>query len=377
MRVIEINPNHRKQVKNFVDLPFRLYRDTPQWVPPLRSEALHLLDPRRNAFFRHSEAVFLLAVRDKQAVGRLAVLNHRNYNRFNNTSAGFFYLFECENNLQTAQALFETAYVWAEKRGLNRLLGPKGFSPLDGMGLLVEGFEHRPALGIPYNLPYYAALLETLGFIGAGDVVSGYLNAETQFPERIHQISALVQQRRGLQVARFQQRKDLQAIVPSLKELYNQSIRGTSDNYPLDNADVQAIANQMLRFADPRLIKIVYKNEQIIGFLFAYPDVSAALQRSKGRLFPTGWMRLLAEMRRTSWVNINGIGILEEYRGLGGTALLFSEMQKSIAERGFAHAELVQIGRENDPMLRELRSLGVDFYKTHRIYRRDLSSNTQ
>lgn len=139
MRVIEINPNHRKQVKNFVDLPFRLYRDTPQWVPPLRSEALHLLDPRRNAFFRHSEAVFLLAVRDKQAVGRLAVLNHRNYNRFNNTSAGFFYLFECENNLQTAQALFETAYVWAEKRGLNRLQGPKRFSPPGWNGLAGGG----------------------------------------------------------------------------------------------------------------------------------------------------------------------------------------------------------------------------------------------
>lgn len=370
MNVIQIEPGNPRQARRFVDLPYRLYRDTPQWVPPLRSEAFHMLDPHRNAFFRHSEAAFLIAVRDEQVMGRLAVLNHRNYNRFNNTQTGFFYLFECENDLQIAQALFEMAYAWAKKRGLDCLLGPKGFSPLDGMGLLVEGFEHRPALGIPYNLPYYAALLEALGFVGIGDIVSGYLNAETQFPERIHQVSALVQGRRGLRVARFQRRQDLRAIVPALKELYNLSIQGTAGNYPLEEADVQAIAEQMLRFADPRLIKIVYKNEQIVGFLFAYPDISAALQRSKGRLFPTGWIRLLRELRRTPWVNINGMGILKEYRGLGGSALLFSEMQKSIAERGFAHAELVQIGRENDPMLRELRSLGVDFYKTHRIYQR-------
>jgi hypothetical protein len=129
----------------------------------------------------------------------------------------------------------------------------------------------------------------------------------------------------------------------------------------------------MLRFADPTLIKIVFKDEQVVGFLFAYPDISPALQRARGRLLPTGWIRLLVEMHRARWVNINGMGIIKEYRGLGGTALLFSEMHDSIARRGFEHAELVQIGTENDPMLRELRSLGVDFYKTHRMYQRGLA----
>lgn len=372
MNVIEINPDNRQQARQFVELPFRLYQDIPQWVPPLRSEALRMLDRRRNAFFRHSEAAFLIAVREDRVVGRLAVLNHRKYNQFNNSQTGFFYLFECENDLHAAQALFEAAYQWAGKRGLQQLLGPKGFSPLDGMGMLVQGFEHRPALGIPYNPAYYPELVEALGFTAAGEIVSAYLSAAAHFPERIHRVAELVQKRRGLRVARFQRRKELRAIIPGLKELYNLSIQGTSGNYPLEDADVEAIAEQMLRFADPRLIKIIYKDQQIVGFLFAYPDISAALQRTHGRLFPTGWLSLLREMRRTPWVNINGMGILQEYRGLGGTALLFSEMQKSIVQRGFTHADLVQIGRENDPMLRELRSLGVDFYKTHRIYQRSL-----
>jgi hypothetical protein len=135
---------------------------------------------------------------------------------------------------------------------------------------------------------------------------------------------------------------------------------------------VRAIAEQMLRFADPRLIKIIMKDDDIAGFLFAYPDISAAQQRVRGRLFPLGWIYLLREMRRTQWVNINGMGIVKEHRGAGGTALLFSEMQKSIVQQGFAHADLVQIGSENDPMLRELRSLGVDFYKTHCLYEKTL-----
>ena len=368
MKVIEIDTNNSAQARQFIELPFRLYQDTPQWVPPLHMEARGMLDRRRNPFFRHSQATFYLAVENNRASGRLAVLNHRRYNDYNGEKTAFFYLFECEHNLEAAKSLFEAGFAWARAQGLEAMLGPKGFSPFDGMGLLVDGFAHRPALGIPYNLPYYPELLEAVGFGGQGDIVSGYLGPGTQFPERIHEISRLVQQRRGLRIARFERRKDLRAIIPQLKEMYNLSLEGTHGNYPVDDEDVKAIAEQMLRFADPRLVKLVMKDEQIVGFLFAYPDISAALQRTRGRVFPLGWISLLREMRRTPWVNINGMGILKEHRGAGGTALLFSEMAKGITERGFTHGDLVQIGSENNPMLRELRSLGVEFYKKHRLY---------
>lgn len=363
------NPAH---VQKFIELPFRLYQDSPQWVPPLMSEARLMLDPHKNPFFRHSQAAFFLALEDGRALGRLALLDHRPYNEYNHTRTAFFYLFECEDNPEAAGSLFATAEAWARNRGLTAMLGPKGFSPLDGMGLLVKGFAYRPALGIPYHLPYYPRLLEALGFTPESEVVSGYLNAGMDFPDRIHEIASLVQQRRGLRVDSFQRRRDLQKLVPQLRDLYNLSIEDTPGNYPIGEADVRAIADQMLRFADPRLIKVVTKDDQIVGFLFAYPDISAALQRTRGRLFPFGWADLLQELRRTRWVNINGMGIIRQYRGAGGTALLFSEMHKSITQRGFEHAELVQIGTANDRMQRELSSLGVDFYKTHRVYQRTL-----
>jgi hypothetical protein len=170
----------------------------------------------------------------------------------------------------------------------------------------------------------------------------------------------------------FRKRSDLRQIVPRLRDLYNRSLEGTQGNVPLTEDEAQTLANQLLWFADPRLIKIILKGEELVGFLFAYPDVTAALQRCKGRLFPFGWLDLLLEMRRTRWVNINGAGIIEQYRGLGGTAILFSEMQKSILEGGFEHADLVQIGVENDKMQRELKDLGIDFYKAHRLYEKRL-----
>ena len=171
-------------------------------------------------------------------------------------------------------------------------------------------------------------------------------------------------------MVRFRSKGELLKMIPRLQELYNGALEGTSGNIPLTAEELRSMANQLLWFADPRLIKIIMKGDEMIGFLLAYPDISAAVQRCKGRLFPFGWLDLLVEMKRTRWVNINGAAILEKYRGLGGTALLFREMYDSIREGGFEHADLVQIGTDNERMQLELRGLGIDFYKVHRMYQR-------
>ncbi len=375
--IVEIDTTNRRQARQFLDLPFRLYRDVRQWVPPLASDVRRMLDRKQHPFYRHSDAAFFLALDgSRTAVGRIAVLDNRNYNAYNHEQTAFFYLFECEDDPTTAQALCDAAFAWARARGLDRVYGPKGFTALDGMGLLVDGFEHRPAFGIPYNLPTYPALLESAGFVTVGDVLSGYLSGDVVFPEKIHRIAARVQERRGLRVARFRRRRDLRALIPDLQAMYNAAIEGTPGNVPLTDDEVRTLAAQLLWFADPRLIKLVMARdaetgaEHPVGFLFAYPDISAAMQRCKGWLFPFGWLDALLELRRTDWLNINGAGIVEEYRGLGGTAILFSELAKSIAERGARHVDVVQIGADNDRMLRELRDFGVDFCKTHRMYQR-------
>lgn len=368
IKVIEIDTNDRGQVGQFLELPFRLYADVPQWVPPLAPEARRVLDCKRNPYFHYSLAIFLLALEGDRVVGRLAVLDNRNYNEYHQERTAFFYLFECEENREAAQALFEAGFDWARGRGLDRMFGPKGFTVFDGAGLLVKGFEHRPAYGLPYNPPYYPALVEAAGLQPIRELVSGYLDESIQFPDKIHRIAERVMERRGLQMARFKSRRDLRAVVPQLKEMYNSALTGTEGNTPITDEEAKALAEQLIWFADPRLIKIVMKDERAVGFLFAYPDISAALQRTRGRIFPFGWIHLLLELRRTKWININGAGMVEGYRGLGGTALLFSEMFKSVTESRYMYADVVQIGTENENMQREMQGLGIDFYKMHRLY---------
>jgi hypothetical protein len=374
MQTLQVDLSVRKQVHQFLDLPFKIYRHTSQWVPPLEMDARLMLNPKRHPFYHHSEAAFFMVLKDDNTpAGRIAVINNRNYNAYNHEKTAFFYLFECMEDKEVSHRLFQAAFGWAKQQGLEKIIGPKGFTTLDGMGLLVRGFEHRPAFGQPYNLPYYSRLIEKEGFTSIEEVVSGYLDAQTiHFPDKIHQMSSLIQERKGLHIARFKTRRDIRRIIPHLQEMYNDSLTDTTGNVPLTDNEVKSMADQLLWFADPRLIKIIMKEDQPIGFLFGYPDISAALQRTKGKLFPFGWLILLMEFRRTKWMNINGAGILPKYRGLGGTAILFSEMYKSVIESPYRFADLVQIGLENNKMLRELRDLGINFYKAHRLYEREL-----
>jgi hypothetical protein len=380
MKILQIDLNDKRQVKDFLDLPFRIYKDIPQWVPPLEMDDRIRLDPKRYPFYQHSQAGFFLVYDGSRAVGRLAVLDNRLYNEYNNEKTAFFYLFECENNLAASQGLFNAAFKWARACNLTDIIGPKGFTVLDGFGLLVRGFEHRPAFGLPYNPPYYADLIEAAGFQPERDALSGYLGTDIQFPQRVHSLAERIAERRRLRIARYRTRNDLREFVPRLKNLYNNALRGTAGNAPLTDAEVKMMANQLLWFADPRLLKIVYRVEdsrrgedEPVGFLMAYPDISAALQKTKGKIFPFGWITLLREFKRTDWLNINGAGLLPEYRGSGGTAILYSELFKSVVESGqFKHAEVIQIGTENENMLRDLENFGVDFYKVHRTYTRGI-----
>jgi hypothetical protein len=373
MHIIQLDIQNKKHLDDFLRLPFSIYRDIPQWVPPLQMDERLKLNPKRFPFYQHSHASFFLAYEKNKPVGRLAVLDNSRYNEFNKTKTAFFYLFECENNLEAATALFNAGFEWARSRGLNKVVGPKGFTPLDGFGLLVKGFEHRPAFGLPYNPAYYVDLIEAQGFLKEGETVSGYLGTGIQFPPRIHELAERIAKRRGLHILRCNTRKDLRNLVTYLKELYNNSLGGTEGTVPLTDEEVDTMANQLIWLANPKLVKLVMDGDKAVGFLLAYPDVSAALQKTRGRLFPFGWLTLFLELRRTDWININGAGLLPEYRGSGGTAILYSEMFKSVSENPrYKHADVVQIGVENENMQREMENFGIDFYKTHRTYVRNL-----
>lgn len=372
LNIEKVDTRSNSHVNRFVRVPFRLYQDNPNWVPPLLVDAKTYLDREKHPFHEHSQVDFFLAVRDGRDVGRIAAIDNPRYNEYHQTRIAQFYFFDCEEDEEAARALFETAFEWAAQRGLNKIVGPKGMGPLDGYGMLVEGFEHRQMMTMMnYNYPYYIRLVEELGFEKEVDFVSCYANTETfRLPERIHSIAGRVQQRGQLGVKRFSSKRELKSWAGRIGEAYNQAFINNWEYYPLSDKEIKFVVDNIMVVADHRLIKIITHNDDVVGFLFGFPDLSAALQRARGRLFPFGLLDLLLEMRRTKWIALNGAGILPEYQGRGGNALLYSEMEKTIRDYDFQHADLTQVAESAEQMRRDLENIGGKPYKNHRVFTR-------
>ena len=374
MLVIEkVDTDNTAQVKRFVELPYRLYKDCPQWVPPLHIDAYLPLNRKKHPFFEHSEADFFLANRDGEVVGRICAADNKRFNEYHQTKKAHFYAFESINDLEVARALFDTVIDWAKERGLDTVIGPKGLSPFDGYGILIEGFEHRQMMTMMnYNYDYYPKLVEALGFEKEVDFVSCYLPADSfRIPERVERIAQRVIERGELWVKKFRNKRELVQWAPRIGYAYNKAFIHNWEYYPFTEGDVKYAVDNVFLVADHRLIKLILHKEEIVGFLFAFPDVSAALQRAKGRLFPFGIIDILLEMKHTKTISGNGMGILPEYQGKGGNALLYYEMGKTVfGFNHFEHVEMTQVAETTRQMRADLKNLNGVEYKNHRVYRK-------
>lgn len=375
LTIEKVQTGNQAQARRFVQLPYQIYKNCPQWVPPLDVDAYAQLDPHKHPFYEHSEAEFFLAVRAGRDVGRIAAIENRPFNTYHQKKEADFYFFECENDPEAAAALFQTVAEWAKARGLNRVVGPKGMGPLDGYGLQVFGHEHRQMMTmLTYNHPYYQTLVEAQGFEKEVDFVSCYLPAEHfRLPERVERIAKRALERGGLQVKKFKNKKELLAWAPRIGEAYNQAFVANWEYFPFTPREIKFVVDNILTVADHRLIKIITHEEQVVGFLFAFHDVSAALQRARGKLFPFGLPDLLLEMRRTRTVSVNGMGILPEFQGHGGNAILYYEMGQTLLNFGqFAHVEMTQVAESAEQMRADLKNLNGVEYKNYRVYHREL-----
>ena len=373
LAVRQIDTRSSSDRRQFLRFPFTLYRNHPLWVPPIRPDAELQLDRDRHPFYEHSDADFFVAERDGQVAGRIAALENRPYNAYHQSRSAQFYLFECVDDREVASALFERIFGWARARGLNKVIGPKGFGPLDGYGILVEGFEHRQAMTMMnYNDAYYPALLEGQGFAKEVDFVSCYINPSFRLPERVHRIAERVQRRGELRVQTFRSKRELLRHKRAIGEAYNRAFVNNWEYYPLSDHEIDFVAQNALIVADPKLIKLIVHGDDIVGFLFGFPDVSAALQRCGGNVYSWRIVDLLLEFRRTKWLAINGAGVLPEFHGRGGNALLYAEMEKTVHSSRFEHADLTQVAESAVQMGQDLVNLGARPYKNHRVYYRNL-----
>jgi len=370
LTVQKIDTRDKHQVKRFVQFHYDLYKGCPQWVPPFKMDIELMLNRDKHPYYEHSDADFFLAERDGTVVGRVTVMENRPFNKYHNTKKAQFYLFDTINDLEVTKILFDQVIEWSRTRGLNEIVGPKGFSGFDGYGIQVEGFEHRQMMTMMnYNYPYYAELMEGIGFERENDFVSCYIPRDKfKLPDKVYEIAKRVQERGTFTVKNFPTKRELIKWAPKIGEAYNKSFINNWEYYPLTQREIKYVVDTILTVADPRLIKIILHGEEVIGFIFAFPDISAALQRHNGRLTPFLLIDLLLEFKRTKWVSLNGVGVLPEYQGRGGNALMYVEMEKTIRDYHFEHAEQTQMADTATQVRKDMETIGAKIYKVHRIF---------
>lgn len=376
VKVEQIDPGDKKQVNRYIKIEYMLYEDNPNWVPPILIDRRMQFNKKKHPFYEHSDADFFIATKDEKDAGCIAVLENTRYNEVQNKKQAAFYLYDTIEDFEVAEALFNKAYEWARARGLNQLVGPKGFGPLDGYGILTMGFEHRQMMTMmKYNYPYYSEFMDKLGFRTEVDFLSAYFNLENireNFPPRIHSIADRVQKRGVLQVKDFKNKRELANWGQRIGEAYNKAFVNNWEYYPLTPKEIDFVVENILVIADPKLFKIITHGDEVVGFLFSFKDISLGLQRNKGKMFPFGFLHILWELNHTDWISFNGTGVLPEYQGRGGNAIMYSEMAKAIESYPFKHGDMPQVAETTWEMRQDLKNIGGEPYKNHRVYIIDL-----
>lgn len=361
----------RRDLDEFIEVPYRLMRGDPAFVPPLRIERRQVLG-RDNPFFAHGEATYFLARRDGEVVGRVSA--HRNFlheERYGD-GAGFFGFFDCEDDEEAARALLRAACDHLRSRGCRSARGPFSFSINDESGVLVEGFETPPYLMMPHNPRYYDRLVRAAGFRKAKDLFAWAYDVTRPVPEPARRVAEAVREHPGLRVRtvrRGRLREDLRIIL----QVFNEAWSRNWGFLPLTEAEVEHAASQMKWFLEPELALIAEVEGRPAAISLAIPNVNEALAGLDGRLFPTGWLRLLwrLKVRRPRTARLMLLGVLPEFRGsaLGGlSVLLYVEEHLRCQRLGLRGGELSWTLEDNVKINTGIELMGGTVYKRYRVY---------
>lgn len=360
-------------IRKFINFPKRLYKNEDKWVPWFDIDMKKILK-KEHPFFLHSTGEFFLAEKDGNIVGRICAVSNIRYQEQHQRSCAHFFFLDAVEDIETFRTLFKAATEWAKDQGLRTLDGPLLFGGTCGSGILIEGYNHSaPMTMMPYNFPYYKEMLEELGFRKYFDTKGADIShVRLEIPERVESLAEKVIARERFKVIRFRNKRDILKRADEIASLYNETLGDHPEDYPLTKKELDQVKNDLMTVASPDLIKILEYDRKIVGYLFAFADISDTLRSNKGKLTPFGIIRLIRGLKTTKKVLFNGMGILPEYQRLGGNALLYHELAKTVRSRDFVEAEVVQIAESTEMMLKDIHKLGIKINKIHRIFTIDL-----
>ena len=362
----------RSELRDFINLPWKIYAEYPLWVPPLKKDVRRMLEPGRHPFWEFSERILFLARRGKKTVGRIAGIIDRHHNEFHREQMGIWGFFECADDPEAASALFASVEKWVCQKGMAFVRGPLNPSINYEAGLLVDGFDFPPALMMTYNPPYYPRLIESCGFSKEKDLFSFIIDGKYRLPEWMNRLAERVARKKGVHIRAFR----LKDPVPELalvREIFNDC---WSDNWgyvPLSDHEIREIGKSMVEIADQDLAFFIYYEDEPVGVCVVLPDINPLLKRFNGSIGLSGLLKYLLYRREITGLRGLLFGVKEKYRQLGFPLLAFRHLFEVVRKKGqYRSLELGWTLEDNDSINSLVEESGARIHKKYCIYRKSL-----
>ena len=364
----------KTELKKFVKFPFSLYKNSPYWVPPIINDELESFDKTKNPTFKTAKTWFFLAYKNNTIVGRIAgIINSLETNQQNIKKMRFGW-FDFIDDTEVSEKLLNKVIEIGKQNELEFTEGPVGFSNLDKVGVLIEGFEHIGTMITWYNYSYYQKHYERLGFVKEKEYEENkfpFANAKPEFFERINE---LVQKRYGVKPINFTKTKEVMPMADKMFDLFNKSYASLSSFVPITDVQKKYFKKKYISFINPEYIKfVVDKDNKLIAFGIVMPSYSEALQKAKGKLFPFGIYHLIKAKKNSKDVIFYLIGVHPEYQNKGVTSIIFNEYHKSFTKKGVTYCFRTPELEENTAIKQLWKHFKPVIYKRRRTYRKNLN----
>jgi GNAT superfamily N-acetyltransferase len=335
-----VKVENKRQLKQFIKFPFTLYKDNPYWVPPLISDEIFTLSRDKNPAFEFSEAEYWLAYKDGKIVGRIAgIISHSYIKKWGNPYARFGWV-DFIDDYEVSKALFDTVEAWAKEKGLKAVHGPLGFCDLDKEGMLIEGFQEPGTFITIYNHPYYMKHIEAYGYVKDAE----WIEIDIRIPDKetvdkICSLADMAEKKYGLRVIPLKKPKDVLPYVPEVFKVYNVGYEHLYASVHVTDAQVECYVKQFFSFLNPEYICIIYDSDNTMaGFGVVIPSLSEAVKKSKGKLFPFGFIRFLRAIKKNDTLDLYLIAIRPELKSKGVPYVMLREITSAALKNGVVHA---------------------------------------
>jgi ribosomal protein S18 acetylase RimI-like enzyme len=366
----------KKDLRKFIHLPARIHKGHSNWVPPLYSDDWEFFSAKKNKSFEYSDVILILAYRGKKIVGRvMGVINHKYNQQHKLKNARFNYL-ETWDDREVTAVLIRHMENWARLKGMEKLIGPMAFSDKDPQGFLIEGFDEPVSIATHCNFPYLTEHLEALGYVKDIDLVVYKIEIPDQTPELYLKVAERARRNNpGIELLEFTRRKDLKPWIRPIFTLINETFTDIYGFMPFTFSEMDDFANRYLLIMDPRLIKVLINERgETVAFIIGMPDISKGIKRSRGYLFPFGFLHILLAGRRSKQLNLLLGAIHPRYQNRGLDTIMGSSMLESARKQKMQNIDSHLEMETNSKVRAEMEYMGGKVYKKYRIYGKELQN---